>query len=102
MYDEMIELAQPQKKISKYGDIEENYVTKTVFANTESVGRNEFYQASAAGFKTEIKFKLADYMDYDGQPVVIYNGQTYNVIRTYRAGIELEIICSRGVENGSS
>lgn len=56
--------------------------------------------------KPEIKFVLADYLEYKYEPIIRYQAfneteeKEYSVIRTYRNGNQIEIICQRGVENG--
>ena len=124
MYNSLIYLVQEVKTVDKYGDMITQETVRQVFAEVKSIGQKEFYEAAAVGMKPEIKFVIADYLDYHGEqtlryeeystapdallPGDIYPGddehptrtkmQTYNVIRTYRTGIELEIICSRGVD----
>ena len=84
-----------------YGDhAMELQLSDAVFAELKSIGQSEFYQAQTAGQKPEIKFKLTDYMDYQGQRYLIHEGIRYTVLRTYRtAGNELEITCYGGVRD---
>lgn len=65
---------------------------RDVFCKLESVGRSEFYQAQATDLRPELVFVLADYYDYEGEFLCIYEGTWYRVIRTYRKGQELEIV----------
>jgi hypothetical protein len=67
---------------------------REVFAGLRSIGQSEFYQAQATGYKPELKFVLADYLDYDGETLVEYTGTLYRVLRTFRAGQSLEIVVS--------
>ena len=60
-----------------------------------SIGQQEFYQASVTDFHPELKFVLADYLEYENEALVEHNGQRYRVLRTYRTGQELEIIVER-------
>lgn len=69
--------------------------SREVLCGLRSVGMKEFYQAQAADFYPELVFVLADYLDYNGEQLVRHNGQVYNVLRTYRAGQELEIVVTR-------
>lgn len=62
-----------------------------VFCGVRSIGMKEFYSASATDFHPEIKFVLADYLDYNGETLAEYGGQVYRIIRTYRTGQELEL-----------
>jgi SPP1 family predicted phage head-tail adaptor len=69
--------------------------SRTVFYRVASIGQKEFYEASARDFYPEMKFILADYLEYNSEQLVEYNGQMYNVLRTFRAGQELEIVVTR-------
>lgn len=61
-------------------------------ATLRSIGQSEFYQAHAAGYKPELKFVLADYLDYNGEDLVKHDGTLYRVLRTFRKGLELELV----------
>ncbi len=75
--------------------------SRVVFCGVRSIGQQEFYQASATDFHPELKLILADYLDYQDEPLVDYNGVRYRVIRTYRSGQELELTVERAaVEDG--
>lgn len=78
---------------------------REVLCRFRSIGQREFYQANASDFHPELKLVLADYFDYDGETLVDYNGQRYRVLRTFRSGLELELILEKasaeeGVPNG--
>ena len=78
----------------EYGDPVVTENTSQVFVAVKSVTRSEFYTAQTAGFDPQIVFMLSDYLEYQGQPYIEYNGTLYKVIRTYRKGITLEIVCA--------
>ncbi len=80
-----------------FGDPVATETSREIFCSVRSIGQKEFYQAQAVGLQPEIKFLLADYLDYDNEQHVEYEGQRYRVLRTYRAGQELELICYREV-----
>ena len=103
MYNEVITLVAEAKAPDKYGDLQITETTRQVFATLKSITQSEFYQAQAAGFKPEVKFVIADFLDYHDEQVIRYTpyGESeheYRVIRTYRDGNQLEIVCKRGVE----
>lgn len=76
-------------------------VKHDVFCSVRSVGMKEFYQANATDFHPEVKFVLADYLDYNGETLAIHDSQLYRIIRTYRTGIELELTAEKApVEDG--
>lgn len=68
---------------------------REVFCRLQSIGQAEFYEASAHDFKPELKFVLADYLDYDNEQLIEYNGRRFRVLRTYRTGQELEVTVER-------
>lgn len=68
---------------------------RDVFCSLRSIGQQEFYQASATTFRPEIKFVLADYLDYEDETLALYNGTLYRVLRTYRDGQTLELTVER-------
>lgn len=89
--NDVITLIKQTHSVDDYGDPLVAESTRDVFARLGSIGQQEFYQAHAVGLKPEIKFVLADYLDYEGESHVQYEGQRYRVLRTYRKGQELEI-----------
>jgi len=104
MYDQRIKLVAVTKNTDEYGDTVETVSEREVFAELRSIGQSEFYQAQALGMKPELKFVLSDYLDYSGEKVLKYQEygsnkeETYRVIRTFRKGYELEIVCAKGVD----
>lgn len=99
MYDELIYLVSKSEEpeVDEYGDDVYKDVLNARLVEVKSVGMKEFYQAQTAGMKPEIVFELADFYDYDGQEEIIYQGFKYKVLRTYRKGVPLEIVCYGGV-----
>ena len=95
--NDVITLIQQTRSVDDYGDPVITETARDVFAKLGSIGQKEFYQAHAVGLQPEIKFVLADYLDYDGEEIVLHNGQRYRVLRTYRKGQELEITVYREV-----
>ena len=78
---------------------------RQVFCGFRSVGMKEFYAANGSDFHPELKLTLTDYLDYEGETLVDYNGKRYRVLRTYRTGQELELTLESasaedGVPNG--
>lgn len=68
---------------------------RDVLCRLASIGQSEFYQAQATDLRPELKFVLADYLDYEGEYLCLHRDTYYRVIRTYRAGQELEIVVQR-------
>lgn len=103
MYNDIIKLVGETIVVNEYGDQTTQRTERTVFARLQSIGQNEFYQAQAVGLKPEIKFVLADFLEYQDEKILKYakfNGTTeeYTILRTYRNNNELELVCKRGVD----
>lgn len=94
---EILTLIRTVHGVDDYGDPAVAETTRTVFCRLASIGQKEFYQAQAVGLQPELKFVLADYLDYQGELLVEHTGTRYRVLRTYRAGQEIELICYREV-----
>jgi SPP1 family predicted phage head-tail adaptor len=95
--NELLYLIQTEEALDAYGDLAMTETRRQVFARLSSIGQKEFYQAQATGLQPELKFVLADYLDYNGEQLVEHNGQRYRVLRTYRNGLELELTVYREV-----
>lgn len=91
MYNKVIYFISTTEIVDAGGDTISTKVEREVFAKLLSVGQGEFYQAQALGLKPELKFRIADYMDYEGEKTVKYEDKEYEILRTYRDGIKLEI-----------
>lgn len=107
MYDSVIYLIKETRVVNGYGDMVPTKTERRVFAEVKSIGQSEFYQAAAVGLKPEIKFVIADFLDYQGEKTLRYTpfnqpsveaNDIYEIIRTYRTDNALEIVCNRGVD----
>ena len=94
---EVLTLIQQTRGSDEYGDPVVTETSREVFGELLSVGQAEFYQAHAVGLKPEIKFALADFLDYEDEALAEYAGRRYRVLRTYRAGQRLELVLYREV-----
>lgn len=99
---DVLTLIRLETTLDEYGDQVNTEIPREVFGETMSIGQKEFYQAHAVGLQPEIKFKLADHLDYENEQLVEHEGQRYRVLRTYRTGQELEITCYREVNPDGS
>lgn len=70
-----------------------NETGREVFAEIRSVGYNEFYAAKSAGIEPSIVFVLQDYMEYDGEKIVLFDSKRFRVVRTYTNGQTIELTC---------
>lgn len=79
-------------------DIVDGYETETsadtvIWAGKRSVKRNEFYQATQAGYKADVIFSVYAF-EYDGEEQVVFNDVVYDVVRTYQATLDtVELTC---------
>lgn len=103
MYDQVIKLVDETRTTNELGDAVVVATERSIFAEFKSITQSEFYQAQAVGLKPEIKFVIADYLDYRNEKRLKYaafqsDEEEYTILRTYRAGTTLEIVCKRGVD----
>ena len=103
MFDSVITLMKETNTVDSYGYTTQTFTERPIFAEVKSIGQSEFYQAEAVGLKPEIKFVIADFADYQDEKRLKYTPfggteQIYDVLRTYRNKLNLEIVCARGIE----
>lgn len=72
---------------------------RTVYANEFYVNQSEFYNASVAGLKPEKQFELYSY-EYQGEPKLKHDTDTYNIIRTEKRGDKIRLTCERILADG--
>lgn len=97
MYNDVLYLIAESRTVDEYGDPVVTETKRPVFCKVGSIGQKEFYQAHAVGLQPEIKFVISDYYDYNGEKRLEYNGVNYSVLRTYRDGKTLDIVCYKEV-----
>lgn len=103
MFDEIISLIRQTEQPDEYGDTVCTKTERQVYAEIMSIGQTEFYQAADKGLKPEVKFKLADYEDFQGEKYIKYKNTVYEVLRTYKTSRnELEITVHGGVKDGGT
>lgn len=93
--NEVITLIKRTPSTDTNGDPIIKEVRRDIFARLGSIGMREFYAANTADFHPEAKFIIADYLDYEGEKLVEYNGERFSILRTYRIGQELELTVER-------
>jgi len=86
--------------VNSQGDFPVTRSERSIFALVKSIGTKEFYEAATAGLKPEIKFVIQDYLDYEGEKELAFNGFRYQILRTYRTqSNQLEITVGGGVRD---
>ena len=72
----------------------------TVLCGLKSVGRTEYYSASAAGLKPVKVFTVHKY-ECGNENEVEFEEEKYKVVRTYAINFEeIELTCERVIGNG--
>jgi len=95
MFDAIVQLNTITVATNQYGDEAKTTTQRQVFAKVKSVGMKEKYLAMEYGLNPEVVFVLPDYLDYSNEDFIEHEGTTYKVIRTFRQGKEIEVICTR-------
>ena len=80
----------------QYGNEVATEAEKQVFCEVDSITQTEFYQAANTELNPEYKFTIF-FGDYNGQPIVEYNGLRYAIYRSYRTGDDLELYVERKI-----
>lgn len=103
MYNEIIKLRKIDRTYDDVGEPIETSNEREVYAKILSIGQQEFYQAQATGLKPELKFEIADYLDYEDEKELIHDNKRYQILRTYRKSTrQLEITVYGGVNIATS
>ena len=79
-----------------YGREETTETKRTVFCETYSITRSEFYSAADAEISPEYRFNVF-FGDYAGERIVEYQGERYAVYRTFRSGDYMELYAERKI-----
>lgn len=75
-------------------------VKTTVLCDLQSIGRNEFYNASVQDLKPEVAFVIHGF-EYEKQNLVEFEGERYSVLRTYGTDDQMiELTCEKAIGNG--
>ena len=72
-----------------------SFEERMVFVQPRSIGSAEFYRAATTDFKPAITLVLADYYDYNGEPVVRYRDELFDIIRTHQRNDRLELVLQK-------
>lgn len=89
--DVMTLISRSDASYDSYGNPVVAEETKDVFCKVRSVSRSEFYQAAQTGLQPSFVFTISHPLDYEGQTIIKYRDQYYNVIRTYYASDAVEL-----------
>ena len=105
MYNEEVTLISYKKTKDKLKNIIKTPVENIVLCRESSVGSSEFYQAAVNDLKPSIKIIIHEF-EYSGEKEIIYFGNRYSVIRTFKGGAvknvafdEIELTCESVIGN---
>lgn len=94
MWCDTLELGKLKIIVNDNGVEEETITTREVFCNEKSVTTNEYYQSSQNGNEIKIIFEVKQ-IDYEKEQFVLYENETYKIIRTYKTNSEdIELHCA--------
>lgn len=109
MYNDELTLITYLPGKDEIGNPTRQEIRSTVLCQVKSVGERTFYSAGTEEKRPEIKF-IVHRFEYGSQKTVEYDGQKYEVIRTYFENQasrysnlsfdEIELTCARVVGNG--
>lgn len=80
---EVITLLSTTKEQNEYGVWVETPSSRDVFCQVDSVTRAEFFDGGRNGLNPEFRMTMF-FGDYGGEQMLIYNGKSYSVYRTYQ------------------
>ncbi len=100
---EVITLLTTTRTQDAYGVWTETETGRDVFCQVDSVTRAEFFEGGRNGLNPEFRMKMF-FGDYNGEKLLVYNGQTYSIYRTFQGNTDIvELYVERkGGTNGSS
>ncbi len=94
MWCDTLKLGKLKIIVNDNGVEEETITTREVFCNEKSVTTNEYYQSSQNGNEIKIIFEVKQ-IDYEKEQFVLYENETYKIIRTYKTNSEdIELHCA--------
>lgn len=89
-------------------------IKRKILCKVADIGQYEFYNAKVSDLKPEIKFIIHEF-EYEGEKEVEFEGERYEVLRTYRKKYrigekksgnileaeEIELTCEKVIGHGS-
>ena len=65
----------------EYGNEKFTYTKRKVYVMPRGVYASEFYNAAQPGLHPEITFEMTNRADYNGERLIEFEGEVYNIIR---------------------
>ena len=95
--DVMTLISRHADSYDQYGNPVTAQERKQIFCRVRSVSKSEFYQAAQSQLHPEIVFVITHKADYDGETIVEYKDELYDVLRTYWKGDVIELTAARRI-----
>ncbi len=97
MRDAIITLVKEVHTKNDFGVDSTTSTTRTVYCSSKSVNRADFYAAGQIGLALDHVF-ITNPANYDGERILVYLGERYEITRTYQASADvLEIYAGHKV-----
>ena len=68
----------------EYGNEIMQTTERDLMCRIYGVTRSEFYAAATVDLRPDVTVVLSDFADYEGEKLARWNGEVYDIIRTYR------------------
>lgn len=95
-YNDVITLIAKTAAVNEYGaPVESVSSRRDVFCELASITMKESYEALAVGKHPEVKAIIADSVDYSGERYAVLNDVEYEITRTYKKGLSIELTLER-------
>ena len=97
--DEIIYLLQNTTETNKMGDVINRIKEIKRYAEIDSIGQNQSYQAAAVGLKLSFIATIWKF-EYNNEEFLKYNGKQYKITKTYvRDDEKIELTCGSQVNS---
>ena len=97
-YNKTIYLISTTVTQDEYLNEVEERTERKVFANENSIGSSEYYNAASQGLRPELKFEIRS-IEYSGEKEIKYpatpDGDIYNVIQARSMGSKTILTCEK-------
>ena len=103
MYDGIAYLlSESTSAFDQYGNQKLTYNRRKVYVMPRGVYQSEFYNAAQAGIHPSITFEMTNRADYQGEKLIEFESEVYNIIRDdwNSQKDKIALICEKRVNNG--
>ena len=94
-YSEDVYLITYEDVENDFGEVIEGAeIKRLVMARQTEVSRNDFWQSRISGLKPTLSLEMKN-IEYQGELVLEFNGELYNVLKTYLLNQDVELTCEK-------